>query len=1136
MPAKSKAQFRAMQAAAHGNSTLGIPEGVGREFATATSRKRLRKLPARVTKSADPYFNSVAADTVYKAMAAMDDETALVFGRILVADTVRYDLNTYRDELAKIAEQQVDERARRLREHYIRQAVAKTRAGQDNTHEISCLVQIGKAWNFTTAERQRFTAGQTRGEGGRFVQEHHRIATDPSKPPITDKNYAEKQLGIPHSGINLSGGDLAHYQQAYGQIQDMLAPFHGKNQKALLHLNILGTDGSLRAETHGVSERSGEAPKIGDTLKPGDRIESAAVSVNPAGTADSAVFDSMAAAGAPRVGGYTAGQMAGGALNSDKLKTYNQARTTVPENENFSASARAFGRLERGSQILQDGLGDVAPRKLQYALAVANHVGQYGPEAQKVIGPAADRAAYRYRGTEREVDPTLLGRFAQIRAMGRTGKDAREIAVAGIENDDGWAPGPVLHYFHSHLPNPDLNELQRRSGVIPPSEGIILAPDGAIAHQSVGYADDWYLPFNLRHLGALKGGEYIRTRSFGGPSTEDIYTGLVSGARALTVVSHNGVFNIQFDRNLRGGRRFNDKAARMVARYGQLLDAVRSEQVSRGGISPSRTEELMVEARNLDPDETSPAFKNKLRELRTAEMKNPAMSQTERDDAALTWLGDYAADLSSKDGRTLRGDELIEQMIDQEAKTQYRTDKERAARAGVAPSITEEQYRGAVRQSLQANTTEAMVANIAARKGATGKFDRAMAKAGDDNAKRARALRLDGEGYEAALTALQEQFPYYIESTTYTPWRGSIGSWTLGDRTREGRADTGYVAPRFNRPQAAQAGYFNDRVGQGKVEASSIRNQNYRVTGGRLRPVDREKTDQNAATSTAAASTAATASGPNSQHTANMALADELLAKQTFDTGARVGTFDMSNRNIRAEVALEGFPNADLARLYKAKDRAELESMPPDELTSLLDRVLTAVERDKLVTVGKGTAYAFRNGGKTAPLARPPDTLREKLNSLDDNHSYPGIAYDPTRAPTTDVIETAYAQEPTIQRLVRTGHLDASVADPAFEAKIAPLKSRLQQTVNAHAQLSSVGGRPNSAEAAQADRDADGLLRAAQLRRNWVAAKARADAATPAVTSAAGPTNTTVFATNMTPQQMQQWINGSDPNAIGPGP
>jgi len=36
MPAVSKKQFKAMQAAAHGKSTLGIPQDVGQEFADAT--------------------------------------------------------------------------------------------------------------------------------------------------------------------------------------------------------------------------------------------------------------------------------------------------------------------------------------------------------------------------------------------------------------------------------------------------------------------------------------------------------------------------------------------------------------------------------------------------------------------------------------------------------------------------------------------------------------------------------------------------------------------------------------------------------------------------------------------------------------------------------------------------------------------------------------------------------------------------------------------------------------------------------------------------------------------------------------------------------------------------------------------
>lgn len=48
MPAKSQAQYKAMQAAAHGKSSLGIPKSVGKEFAGAT--KSPGKLPAKASK------------------------------------------------------------------------------------------------------------------------------------------------------------------------------------------------------------------------------------------------------------------------------------------------------------------------------------------------------------------------------------------------------------------------------------------------------------------------------------------------------------------------------------------------------------------------------------------------------------------------------------------------------------------------------------------------------------------------------------------------------------------------------------------------------------------------------------------------------------------------------------------------------------------------------------------------------------------------------------------------------------------------------------------------------------------------------------------------------------------------------
>lgn len=49
MPAKSKKQFMAMQAAAHGKSTLGIPKKVGKEFADATPSPS--ELPTRIDMS-----------------------------------------------------------------------------------------------------------------------------------------------------------------------------------------------------------------------------------------------------------------------------------------------------------------------------------------------------------------------------------------------------------------------------------------------------------------------------------------------------------------------------------------------------------------------------------------------------------------------------------------------------------------------------------------------------------------------------------------------------------------------------------------------------------------------------------------------------------------------------------------------------------------------------------------------------------------------------------------------------------------------------------------------------------------------------------------------------------------------------
>lgn len=51
MPSVSEKQRRAMQAAAHGKSTIGIPKKVGKEFVAADKKKKKATVMQRVAKN-----------------------------------------------------------------------------------------------------------------------------------------------------------------------------------------------------------------------------------------------------------------------------------------------------------------------------------------------------------------------------------------------------------------------------------------------------------------------------------------------------------------------------------------------------------------------------------------------------------------------------------------------------------------------------------------------------------------------------------------------------------------------------------------------------------------------------------------------------------------------------------------------------------------------------------------------------------------------------------------------------------------------------------------------------------------------------------------------------------------------------
>ena len=445
-----------------------------------------------------------------------------------------------------------------------------------------------------------------------------------------------------------------------------------------------------------------------------------------------------------------------------------------------STNERTYRRVQESARLL----GHVPNKNVQAAAAVAEFAGKMGPEAEKVMGPAARRTAYRYRGTERQPDhvlpqmqegaeyqimrrelsdedlkTTLGSDYGQIRTQARN-KLTPEMKVAAAEM-------AAAKYLYDRLPSKRLSTLQRESGKLPPSEGLIISADGEIVTQAVGYNEDHYLPFNLKNLKGLKGGSYVRTRSTGGLTSEDIYTGLIAGARSVTVVSRSGVFTLDFDDDLRGGRRYSDKARQMVGRYAQTLDAVQSEKVAQRGLSPDERAEIREE---VEGEMEGMGYKHaeieaKIKEREKEYTSSPKLTQSELDDINAKAL----EATTSYTGARSEGTERVP--ADQKKRFNY--------------------YR-----------SEFMDAKM------------------EEKAKR--MYQLDAEGYEAAMEALKEQFPYFVQNVQVKKLpRGSS------------EKDAGYVRPNYNRPKAVRAGYFDEDInGKGKFSAADLHYQNYsRRTG-----------------------------------------------------------------------------------------------------------------------------------------------------------------------------------------------------------------------------------------------------------------------------------------------------------------
>lgn len=750
-------------------------------------------------------FFGVAEDEPFDLQAAIDayewvmnnpEEAPFVVSKMVFDNTAFY-MEANRDKIEPVVESYIQKRL-----EIAKRGVARQISKSGNSVTMGILEEISKAADgvYTGQERSDNAKKQQRDASGRFRVMNRRIIHNESKRPQNNNRY-NLQTGVKGSP-SLSGQRLAAYQSDYAQVAAALRDLveEHPNAEVLAHYSDGSTSGvysakDARQETLGGHNNKGLVQV--DDYKSGsrrvDRIEAVA---NGTPTGRTLSMDALTAM--TRSPGFaefatSSGANAGGAL-SEFERNWNQNPASFEGN-----NERMWGRLRASSKFANETIGDKLPTQAQYALQVGEWAGKYAPQAEKVIGPTARRSAYRYRGVEKQPNPTIQREINSFRNAAGNGREAHEWLIYGRPDPtnkrgtltDDRITSNTIKYLQDKLPDASLYELNRKSGTIPPSQGIIIDRSGKVVTEAVGYGEDWYLPFNLKNLSRLKGGEYIRTRAYGGLTTEDIYVGLVSGARAVTVVSHSGVYTMEFDDDFRGARRYNDKAGRMHARYAQLLDAVKSGDVTLAEPSPSR----MAEIRNkvaadlgLDPvtDADDKDFKKEMERELTRERRDPQLSKEDRD-------------------------KVIRDAVNQHL-------VEGGRYSGIADFLSQlpEDRAEQLRDSPEA-LAEATGANRAAMA--------AVREAQAINAENLNPLRLNGRGYAKAMEALKDQFPYYIASADYI-------------NPGAGRADAGYIKPRFIRPEQALSGFYDESItGKGKLHADKTNYQNIGVVG---QPHDRK--------------------------------------------------------------------------------------------------------------------------------------------------------------------------------------------------------------------------------------------------------------------------------------------------------
>jgi hypothetical protein len=690
--------------------------------------------------------------------------------------------------------------------------------------EISKVMdEISK--DYTAWERRQNVNQQRRGPGGRFVDMGTTHVTDPRPEGGHDRErdwagvrrgydqvYQQRWNGRPPTVPNNERQNARH-SAAYLEIREALA---NVDPTALVLGTITMQDGAASYPI----ERIGRPDHPEDFIRESDFSDGKYVRNVKWGFDENSAFgggyDLLTGAGISGQDAMYAAGLTG--RSTTALGNYSSnMQKPLPDDEYGTSGYR---KLTAAATLAEDLGGDDISGKAKFALKAAKYIGENGTEAEKIIGPSIRRSAYRYRGTEKKPDAKLERALAMSVNGAKSVDDAREKLIhPSYEDAVGGSPdnpryeqdlvfSPFIRYWMNQLPKREILNLQLASGAVAPSQGVILDSKGQIVTQAVGYGDDHFLPFNLKNLSRSNRGEWIRTRTMGGPTTEDINAALLTGTRSITVVSHSGVFNVEFDNSFRGGRRGNDKARRMVRRYAQLLDTLNAKNTVLQSVPADRRDEIDAQVKQ-EIRGTGQVFaeqrKTRSKELYQLEKENPTPSAAQRQ----AWAEEFATDVVDAYSDS---NKYNDQMTWSQVKAQIELKQHESDKA--ASGYTDWDRRQGTPEPEKRHLTDEEAFAILGKEEQYKKFVKFKER---DYKASQQPLELNGQGYYTALQALQEQFPYYIKRVEWYPPNEAGGS-PLG-------RDKGYVKPNYIRPSEAKEGYWDPSIEGFKGQSGVVRGE-----------------------------------------------------------------------------------------------------------------------------------------------------------------------------------------------------------------------------------------------------------------------------------------------------------------------